>query len=254
MLFDLQGKRRRLVQVVYATLAGLFLIGFVGLGIGSEGSPGGILDAIGLGGDGGSSGSLSDQFDDQIDSANAALAKDPQDTAALLKLSKYEYFKAKQGVTQDQTTGEISVSEDAHTELGTSVDAWEKYLKVNKGKPSPTIATQIVQAYYPLLNDPGGAAQAQRIVVEDQPSSGSYGELAFYLYASFDISGGDQAAKKAVSLAPSSSRKTTQQQLDEIRTQAVKAKKQQAKAQKNAPTTPGSNPLQDPFGGVGAAP
>jgi hypothetical protein len=253
VLFDLRGKRRRVVQVVYATLAALFLVGFVGFSIGSGNAPGGLFDAIGLGGDGGGSGSLSGQFDDQIDAANAQLAKDPKDTAALLKLSKYEYFKAKQGVTQDQTTGAISVSEDAHTELGASVDAWEKYLKVNKGKPSPAIAAQIVQAYY-LLNDSGGAAQAQRIVAEDQPSSGSYGQLAFYLYASFDISGGDQAAKKAVSMAPSSSRKTTKQQLDQIRTQAVKGKKQQAKAQKNAPTTPGSNPLQDPFGGVGAAP
>ena len=36
----------------------------------------------------------------------------------------------------------------------------------------------------------------------------------------------------------------------------MKAKKQLAKAQKNAPspTTPGANPLQSPFGGVGAAP
>ncbi len=39
MLFDLRGKRRRLVQVVYATLAALFLIGFVGFSIGSGNSP-----------------------------------------------------------------------------------------------------------------------------------------------------------------------------------------------------------------------
>jgi hypothetical protein len=255
VLFDLQGKRRRVVQVVYATLAGLFLIGFVGLGIGSEGSPGGILDAIGLGGDGGSSGSLSGQFDDQIDAANTKLAKDPQNTAALLALAKYEFFKAKQGVTQDQSTGQISVSEDAHTELGTSVDAWEKYLGVNKGQPNPSVAAQIVQAYY-LLNDAGGAAEAQQIVAEDQPSSGSFGQLAFYRYAGFDIAGGDDAAKKAVSMAPGSTRKTTEQQLDQIREQAVKSKQQAEKAAKaeKSSTAPGANPLQNPFGGLGAAP
>jgi hypothetical protein len=255
VLFDLRGKRRRVVQVSYAALAVLFLVGFVGFSIGSGNSPGGLFDAIGLGGDGGGSGSLSGQFDDQIDAANQQLAKHPNDTDALLKLSKYEYYKAKQGVTQDQTTGAISVSEDAHTELGNAVDAWEKYLKVNKGTPSPAIAAQIVQAYY-LLNDAGGAAQAQRVVAEDQPSSGSYGQLAFYLYASFDISGGDQAAKKAVSTASGSTRKATKQQLAQIRKRAVQAKKQQAKAQKNAPpsTTPGANPLQNPFGGVGTQP
>jgi hypothetical protein len=250
VLFDLRGKRKRLVQVSYAALAALFLLGFVGFGIGSGDAPGGLLDAVGLGGDG-SGGSLSGQYDDQIDNANERLAKDPNDTAALLKLSQYEYYKAKQGVTQDQTTGEISVSEDAHTELGESVDAWERYLRVNKGKPNPAVAAQIVQAYY-FLNDFGGAAQAQRIVAANQPSSGSYGQLAYYLYASLDISGGDQAATKAEAAAPKSQRGQVKQQLDQIRKLAVKARKQQAKAQQNAPspTTPGANPLQSPLGGT----
>jgi hypothetical protein len=254
VLFDLSGKRKRVVQVSYALLAAIFLVGFIGIGIGSGNSTGGILDAVGLGGDGGG-GSLDSQYDDQIDSANQQLAANPKDSAALLKLSKYEYFKAKQGVTQDQTTGEISVSEDAHTELGKSVDAWEKYLKVNKGQPSSGVAAQIVQAYY-FLNDFGGAAEAQRIVAASQPSSGAYGQLAYYLYASLSIPEGDKAASKAEAEAPKAQRGQIKQQLAQIRKQAVKAKQQLAKAQKNAPppTTPGANPLQSPFGGVGAAP
>lgn len=254
MLFDLRGKRKRVVQVSYALLAAIFLVGFVGIGIGSGSSTGGILDVFG-GGSGGSGGSLSDQYDDQIDDANQRLATDPKDGAALLKLSKYEYYKAKQGVTIDPNTGAPTVSEDAHTELGKSVDAWEKYLQANKGKPSPAIAAQIVQAYY-FLNDFGGAAQAQQVVASNQPSSGSYGQLAFYLYFSGNISEGDRAAAKASSEAPKSQRSQVKQQLAQIRKQAVKAKKQLAKAQKNAPspTTPGANPLQSPFGDVGAAP
>ena len=255
MLFDLRGKRKRVVQVSYVLLAAIFLVGFIGLGIGGGGnSAGGIFDAIGLGGNG-SGGSLSGQYDDQIENANEQLANDPKDTAALLKLSKYEFYKAKYGITTDPNTGAPTVSEDAHTELGRSADAWEKYLRVNTGKPNPGIAAQIVQVYY-FLGDAQGAAEAQRIVAEDQPSSGSYGQLAAYLYASLDISGGDQAAKKAISEAPSSSRENTKQELDRIRKAYVKAKKQQAKAQKNAPspTTPGANPLQSPFGGVGSAP
>jgi hypothetical protein len=251
VLFDLSGKRKRLVQVVYSLLAAFFLIGFVFFGIGTGGI-GGFADVFTGGGSGGS---LDSQYDDQIDNANQQLATDPKDTAALLKLSKYEYYKAKQGVTQDPTTGEISVSEDAHTELGKSVDAWEKYLKVNKGKPNPAIAAQIVQAYY-FLSNAQGAAEAQRIVALSQPSSGSYGQLAFYLYFAGDISGGDQAASKAEAEAPKSQRSQVSQQLEEIRQRAVKAKKQLAKAQKNAPspTTPGASPLESPFGGVGSTP
>jgi hypothetical protein len=250
VLFDLRGKRRRVVQVVYATLAGLFLVGFVAFGIGSDVS-GGFADLFGTGG----GGSVSSQFDDQIDSANEQLAANPNNSAALLKLSKYEYFKAKQGITTDPNTGVPSVSEDATTELGKSVDAWERYLKVNKGKPSPEIAAQIVQAYY-FLNDFGGAAEAQRIVAANQPSSGAYGQLAYYLYASLDIPAGDQAASKAEAEAPKSQRGEIKRQLDQIRKQAVKAEKRLAKAQKNAPppTAPGANPLQSPLGGGGAAP
>src|SRR5436190_6270204 len=251
MLFDLRGKRKRMVQVVYAGLALIFLVGFVGFSIGSGNAPGGLLDAIGLGGNSNSSGSLSTQFDPQINSANAQLAKHPKDTQSLLKLAKYEYFKGKQGVTQDQATGQVSVSEDAHTELGSSADAWEKYLKLNKGKPNPSVAAYMVQVYY-LLNDANGAADAQQIVAQKTPSSGSYGQLAFYRYASFDIPAGDAAASKAESLAPKLQRKQVTQQLTSIRKQAVKNKKQQAKAQKAAKkaptaTTPGANPLQNPF-------
>ena len=194
MLFDLSGKRKRVVQVSYALLAAIFLVGFIGIGIGSGNSTGGILDAVGLGG-GGSGGSLDSQYDDQIDSANQQLAANPKDSAALLKLSKYEYFKAKQGVTQDQTTGEISVSEDAHTELGKSVDAWEKYLKVNKGQPSPGVAAQIVQAYY-FLNDFGGAAEAQRIVASEPAQLGRLRAARLLPLLVVDIPEGDKAAKQ----------------------------------------------------------
>jgi hypothetical protein len=255
MLFDLRGKRKRLVQISYAALAAIFLVGFVGFSIGSGNAPGGLFDAIGLGGDGGSQGSVTSQFDDQIDAANQQLAKDPKDTQALLKLADAEFHKANTGVTQDSSTGQISVSEDAHTDLGNSADAWEKYLRLNKGKPDATVAADMVNAYY-LLNDAQGAAQAQRVVAERTPSSGSYGQLAFFLYASYDIAGGDAAAKKAEALATSKAqRDQTKQQLASIRKQAVKVKKQQAKAQKNAPpATPGANPLESPFGGVGTAP
>jgi hypothetical protein len=249
VLFDLRGKRKRMVQVVYLGLAVIFLVGFVGFSIGSGNAPGGLFDALGLGGNGGSGGSLSSQFDDQINAAEKRLAKNPKDPQALLNLSKYEYFKGKQGVTQDPNTGAPVTSGDARTELGKAVDAWAKYVKLVKGKPSSSGATQIVQAYF-LLNDAAGAAPAQKIVAEDRPSSGAYGQLAFFYYYAGDIQAGDAAAKKAESLASGSQRKTTKDQLASIRKQAVKLKKQQAKAAKNAPPpTPGANPLQSPFTG-----
>jgi tetratricopeptide (TPR) repeat protein len=254
MLFDLRGKRKRLVQVSYAALALIFLVGFVGFSIGSGNAPGGLFDAIGLGG-GDSQGSVSSQFDNQIESANKQLAKNPKDTSALLKLARAEYQKGKTGVVQDPSTGQISVSADAHTELGNAADAWSKYLKLNKGKPNATAAAELVNAYI-LLNDASGAAKTQEIVAENQPTASSYGALARFRYYLGDIAGGDAAAKKAESLAPNAIREQTRQTLQSYRKQGLQLKKRLAKAKKNGPppTTPGANPLANPLGGLGSAP
>jgi hypothetical protein len=255
MLFDLRGKRRRLVQVTFATLALLFLVGFLGFGIGVGGGPGGIFDALGISNsDGG--GSTTDQFDSEIEAANEKLAKNPNDTKALLKLAENEYLKAKSGVTQDQTTGQFSISNDAHTDLGNASDAWQKYLKVNKGKPDVTTAFDMINVYI-LLNDADRAAQAQRIVVDDQPSAQAYGQLAYFEYAGGDIKGGDAARDKALSMAPKAQRKTLESQLAQVRKQGVQLQKAQEQAKKQGGgtgTTPGANPLQSPLGGLGTTP
>jgi hypothetical protein len=255
VLFDLRGKRRRVVQVVYGLLAASFLIGFVFFGIGTGGG-GSFADLFT--GDGG--GSTTSQFDDQIDAANEQLAKNPKDTAALLKLAENEWFKAKSGVQSDPNTGQpTAISDEAHTDLGQAADAWTNYLKYNKGKPDSGVAAEMVNVYF-LLGDYPAAANAQRIYADTNPDTGTYRQLAYFDYLAFDFPAGNAAAKKSVALAPKAQRKGLQNQLDEIRKQAEKAKQQaekaQRKAQKNAPsaTSPGTAPLQSPFGGAGATP
>ena len=246
MLFDLRsGKRRRVVQVVYSLLAVSFLIGFVFFGVGTGGL--GSISDIFNGGGGGSS--ASSQFDDQIDAANAKLAKDPKDTRALLNVAKYEVLNGNGGVSTDPTTGQISdVSADAHTDFGKAADAWQKYLKVNKGKPDAGIAAQMVNAYV-ILNDAQGAAQAQRIVADQQPSANSYGTLAIFLYAGGNVADGDTAATRAEAESKGkAAKKQVKSQLAPYRKRALKLEKQQAKARKNAPKpTPQANPLQSPL-------
>jgi biotin operon repressor len=254
VLFDLRGKRKRVVQVSYAALAFLFLLGFIGFGIGVGGGPGGIFDAIGLT-DSSNTSSGSSQFQDEVDAAQQKLAKNPDDTAALLKLAENEYLLGKEGVSQDQSTGQISISNEAHTDFGQAADAWSKYLKVNKGKPDATVASEMVYVYA-FLNDADGAIEAQRVVAESQPNSNTYGTLAQFQYLSGDIAAGDESSKKAVSLATGSQRKAVQQQLDQLRKQGLQVQKQQKKAKQQAggTTTPGTNPLQTPFGGTAGAP
>ena len=234
-----------MVQVVYSLLAVSFLIGFVFFGVGTGGI--GSFSDLFTGNSGG--GSSTNQFDDQIDAANAKLAKDPKDTRALLNVAKYEVLNGNGGVSTDPTTGQISdVSSEARADFGEAADAWQKYLKVNKGKPDAGIAAQMVNAYV-ILNDAEGAAQTQRIVAEQQPSANSYGTLAIFLYAGGHVADGDAAAKQAEAEAKGkAAKKQVKTQLAPYRKRALKVEKQQAKARENAPKpTPQSNPLQTPL-------
>src|SRR6266511_3452614 len=132
MLFDLQsGKRRRVVQVLFGGLAVIFLISFVGFGIGSPGT-GGIFDAIGLGGNSGSTGSP--QFDEEIDDAEAKLAENPKDEKALLDLAEVHYQAAQY---QPQQAPE---SDDAPAEFESSFDAWAPYLTLDPRQRAPCLA------------------------------------------------------------------------------------------------------------------
>jgi hypothetical protein len=250
VLFDLRGKRKRVVQVSYAALAVLFVVGFLGFGIGVGGGLGGIFDALGISNNS-NTGSASSQFQGQIDAAHAKLQKNPNDTSALLKLADNEYLLGKEGVSQDPSTGQISVSNDAHTAFGEAADAWSKYLRVNKGKPDVTTAANMINVYL-VLNDASGAARAQEILAKDQPSAQSYGQLAYFQYYAGDITAGDASRNKAESLASGSQRKQLESTLKSARKTGLKIQKaEQAAKKKNGggtATTPGSNPLQNPFG------
>ena len=247
MLFDLRGKRRRFIQVVYALLAALFLIGFVGFGVGSESGAGGIFDALGIGG--GDTSSTNPQYDEDIDEAEQQLEQNPKDQQALLQLAQTHYLAGQAELEADETTGEPVLTDEARTQFDESIAAWERYLKLAK-RPSDNVASQVVNSYV-FLNDAEGAAKTQRIVAEARPSQGAYANLAFYLYLAGDFEGGDEAAKRAVAEAEGSQRNSVKNQLARLEQQARKFEKRQEKQAEQAPE--GANPLQSPLGGLGGA-
>ena len=252
MLFDLSsGKRRRAVQVVYATLALLLGGGLVLFGIGGAGG-GGLLDAVGLGGDGGSG---DPQYQEQISDYEAQLQQNPNDTAAMIGLLRTHYLSAtSSGVETDPTTGQVSISADAHNELEDAAAAWQRYLKTDPERVNTSAATNAVQVYQ-LLNDAGGAAEAQQVVADAQKSSAAYGQLALFLYADFKFDEADAAAEKAVAAADSTSQKTIQQRMDQyseyFRKQQQLIKKEQEQQGGNEAA---QGELEDPFGALGGAP
>lgn len=245
MLFDLSSPRRKnVVRVVYGALALLFAGGFIFFGIGSESGAGGLFD--GLFGEGGG-GSTADQFEQQVEDAEEKLESNPEDQRALQQLA---YYRAQSGISQleqDESTGFPVVTEDARDELEAAIEAWNRYLETDPQRPDLATASQIVQAYV-LFNDAEGAADAQEIVAETNPSSGAFANLANYRYADFDFKAGDKAKERALEEAKPDERKSIEKQLDQIREGWLK---QEKKIEKQGGSEEGAEgALNSPFGGL----
>lgn len=278
MLFDLRSPgRRNLIRVVYAGLAVLMGGGLIFFGIG--GSGGGLLSDVG-GGGGGDGGN---PFEDQIGDAEAKLEQNPQDTAALAELVQLHYQAGSNQIEVDQDTGAQSLTEEGEQQLQQSADAWARYLKLTEkgGQPPASGVSSIAVQTFSVLADAsfsealsstsgtealdrandaitswGDAAGAQRILADAQPAGQAYANLAFFLYRSGDIAGGDQAAARAVQEAEPNERAAIEQQLKQTKTQGeqltqaiAQLNKQQTQTQQATGGAAGGNPLEGLGGG-----
>jgi hypothetical protein len=219
MLFDLRGTgRRRAVKFVYLGLAVLMFAGFVGFSVGSNVS-GGIIDAITQGGGGGTDTSA-DRFRTQVRRAEARTRADAKAPAAWAQLAQARVRLAGVGDNYDAAANTYTAA--GRRELQAATTAWERYLALKPPKPDDRLARQMLQAFV-ALNRPADAVAAQEIVTDDNPTSGTFAQLAVYAYQAQQTRKGDLAAKKAVSLAPKDQRTALKQQLDQAKSQAVSA-------------------------------
>ena len=253
MLFDLQGKRKRLIQVIYVFLALLLGGGLVFFGIGGS-AGGGLGDALGIGGS--NTGSGSPEFNDQIDSGQSTLATDPEDTAALLNLARYSYLNGQQKLGVDDE-GFPVLTEEAAADFEASVDAWERYLKVNKGKADTAAATLVFRAYSNIAFNSSNPVAVQRrlegaqrtaaVIAEERPSPNSYFELAGAAYRAGDTAVAEQASAKALKLVDDAGRIQLEAQLKAAKNGGRTIRKQikQLEADPSA--------IDDPLGGLGGA-
>ena len=144
MLFDLRGSgRRRVVKIVYVTLAILMGGGLVLFGIGGSGAlSGGLLDAITE-----SSGGADDGTDRFRTLEQEAVAKARQDPTAATwaAVARARFNLAQTGEYVDQNTGTYT---DAGAELLRSAGrAWDESVQLAEGTPDPRVASLMVQAY-----------------------------------------------------------------------------------------------------------
>jgi hypothetical protein len=219
MLFDLRGSgRRRVVKIVYITLAFLMGGGLILFGIGGGGAlPGGLVDAITEGG-GGDSGS--GRAEEQEQAATARARANPTDAALWAAVARARFNLANSGDNVDPNTGNFS---DAGAEqLRAAARAWEEHLKLAGNKPDPRVASLMVQAYA-ALGELEKATRAQEIIAGDRNSAGAYATLATLAYQAGQIRKGDLAKDRALDLTEPDMRESLKGQLETAKAQAQPA-------------------------------
>ena len=219
MLFDLTGRgRRRTVRIVYSGLALLFLVGFVGFGVGSIGGGGGGIAEI-FGSKEGAGGS---SYESQVKAAKKLTAQQPNNAAAWSKLIHVSLLQA--GTGENYNSNENTFSAGAQPLLRQARDAWQHYLKLTPQHPSSEIAAEVLRIYSTAggLNEPKEALKALKIEIAGRaPSATLYYDLAALSYQAKDIAEGDRAAKKAIALAPAWERTVLQNYLAKAKTGAT---------------------------------
>ncbi len=256
MLFDTSGRRKRVIQVVYAILAllmgaSLFLvIGPFNLGelVGSSTS----------------GGSASEVFEEQVERVEGRLAKDPDNAQMLLTLMRAEINSGNAKIEPVVEGETATIPPEARTDFAAAAETWKRYLKAVGDDPSPSAAQLVAGTFFSVaesgassLNEIRGniklAAEAQRIAAEAQPSVGTRSTLAIYEFFNGNFAEGDKLTKQVAAEASSKQEaKGVEEQLGEYRKNAkryLRSVQEAVKQERQA----GKESLQNPFNGLGGA-
>lgn len=211
MLFDLRGRRRNVIKVVYAILA--VLMGLSLLLIAGPlpfGDIFGSQDAREL---------AEERNEERIERIEVKLAQDPDDPALLLNLTK-AHLTAADNLVEEVAPEQFALTPEARQEYEQAASSWDEYLQA-AGKPNTGTAQRMSNTYLQLaetatnLEDAErniqAAADAQKIVAEQSPSIGSLGTLAIYTTFTFDYEAAKRFTEEAKKFASS---KFERQQLD----------------------------------------
>ena len=211
MLFDLKGRRRRVVQVTYIGLALLMGGGLVLSGIGSDAS-GGLLDAF-VGNDSINQEEARKPFENQIRDAETRLRTNPRDQAALSTLVRAHFGLA--GLEQQEQDGiAVGYTDKGREELQRADEAWGRYVDTNPEQIDQGLAATALQIYDPLgLGPPTDRPQKYvlpaREIAEQQDTADAYIKLVEVATVAGDTRTAGLAERKALSFAQSKDERAT---------------------------------------------
>jgi hypothetical protein len=254
MVFDIRGRRRYAVKVVYGILAvlmGLSLFLVVGpLNIGEIFS------------ENGSGGNPAQPFLEQEARLERKLKKEPENADLLASLTRAR-VTAGNTLVEVSPTGQRLMTREAVDELQKASQSWDEYLKAAK-QPSVGLAQVVAPAFFVLAETSGGsqimpnlkaAVGAQEVVARQRPTLNSLSTLAIYRMFTFDYKGAEKAGAEAKKLANSKfERENVDNQLKATKKRAKSFQKQLVAYEKAiSQTAKKGKPqaIENPFGGLG---
>lgn len=254
MVFDIRGKRRHVVKVVYAILAvlmglSLFLVT-------------GAVNLNSLFGSNGSSGATAKPFEEQQERIERKLVKSPEDPDLLLSLTRAQINAGNALSEINPETGEVTPTPEATAQLEGASESWSKYLKATD-EPNAGAAQLVAPALFSLARfstsgasfeaNMKAAVEAQEVISDQRPNLNSLSQLAIYKYFTFDFAGAEKAGKEAAKLT--NSRFEREELENQLKTYNKNAHVVQAQIKEVEQTQKGSGKesLENPFGGLGGS-
>jgi hypothetical protein len=258
MVFDIRGKRKNVVKVVYGILAllmGLSLLLVVG--------PAPLADIFGIEDQ---VSQANEQFEDQAERIEVKLKKEPTDPDLLLALTKARVNAGNALAEANPQTGEPVITVEGRQQYAQASSVWSEYLKATD-EPASNGAQIMANTLFSLASTSSSsaeaesnvraAAEAQQIFAEQRPSIGSLSTQALYMLYAFQYKAAEAVLEEAKKFATSKfQRQQLEDQFEEIRKQAkafekqVKEEKTLEKAvqQGEASQANEGGAIQNPFG------
>jgi hypothetical protein len=260
MLFDLRGRRKRVIQVIYVLLAIIMAASLLVIGL-----PGGINPFSNTGG----TSDLAQISIDRAENLEARLVAEPNNPNAQAELIRAR-VAAGRSLTEIADDGTAVVGDEAKAQYDLAAQAWDKYLRLTKNQPDPTVAQLMAGTLFALAQGStvaqfqtniSDAARAQQLVAESAEKQFKAGEgpaptgalvtLATYQYYAQDVEAADRNRQKAIaSTKDDAEQKQIRTQLDAARKEGERIGKIIDRAKKQASNT-GEQALDNPLGSLG---
>lgn len=262
MLFDLRGRRKRVIQVIYVILAVIMAASLVVIGL-----PGGVNPF------GNSTSVNQDAAEANVERAEdlqQRLRTQPNNENLAVELIRARFAAGQSLYATDEQTQQTTITDEATAQLEQAATTWERYLRMSDNQPDPEVAQLMAQVLFTLSqgstvaqfqNNIEDAAQAQAFVArqaqkEQRTGGGSAASqlttLAIYQLYAQQYDAAEKTKQQALAAANSSDEKEQiRQTFNQTERDAERVGKQLDRAIKQARQDGGAS-LQNPLGGLGS--